>query len=203
MTESNYETVAETDMKKTFEVNELAVYPAHGVGIIEKIESRKISGKKQDFYVMKIMENNIKIMVPVDNIENIGIRSVIDPLYVPEVYKVLVNTDDFYIDRQTWNRRYKDYMDKLRAGSIIGVAEVFRDLYILRMTKTLSFGERKLFDIANGLLIKELAIAKNTDEDTILSEIEELFADLPIEEIKQENASGNNSNNHRKEANAA
>ncbi|MBW1650304.1 MAG: CarD family transcriptional regulator [Deltaproteobacteria bacterium] len=165
----------------------MAVYPAHGVGIIKKIESKKINGKQQNFYIMNIIENNIKIMIPVDNVRNIGVRKVIKADYIPEVYKVLRNIEDFYIDRQTWNRRYKEYTDKLKAGSILSVAEVFRDLYILKLTKTLSFGERKLFDTANSLLIKEIAIAKNTDEKKVLFEIEALFADLPLDKLKEDN----------------
>ncbi len=172
---------------KMFKVNDMAVYPAHGVGIIEKIESKKISGKQQNFYIMNIIENNIKIMIPVDNVRNIGVRKVIKADYIPEVYKVLRNIEDFYIDRQTWNRRYKEYTDKLKAGSILSVAEVFRDLYILKLTKTLSFGERKLFDTANSLLVKEIAIAKNTDEKNVLFEIEALFAELPLDDIKEDN----------------
>ncbi len=176
-----------TGSVKTFKVNDMAVYPAHGVGIIKKIESKKINGKQQNFYIMNIIENNIKIMIPVDNVRNIGVRKVIKADYIPEVYKVLRNIEDFYIDRQTWNRRYKEYTDKLKAGSILSVAEVFRDLYILKLTKTLSFGERKLFDTANSLLIKEIAIAKNTDEKKVLFEIEALFADLPLDKLKEDN----------------
>ena len=79
-------------------------------------------------------------------------------------------------DNQTWNRRYREYMDKIKTGSLYEVAEVFRDLYLLKTSKDLSFGERKLYDTAQVLLIKELSTAKNTDEKTILSEIEALFA---------------------------
>jgi CarD family transcriptional regulator len=79
-------------------------------------------------------------------------------------------------DNQTWNRRYREYMDKIKTGSLYDVAEVFRDLFLLKMSKDLSFGERKLYDTAQVLLVKELSTAKNTDEETILSEIESLFS---------------------------
>jgi len=84
------------------------------------------------------------------------------------------------IDNQTWNRRYREYMDKIKTGSLYEVAEVFRDLSILRLTKDLSFGERKLYDTAQGLLVKELSTARNTNEEAIVSEIESLF--IPKEE---------------------
>jgi CarD family transcriptional regulator len=80
------------------------------------------------------------------------------------------------IDNQTWNRRYREYMDKIKTGSLYEVAEVFRDLYLLKLTKDLSFGERKLYDTAQILLVKELSTAKKTDEKTVLTEIESLFA---------------------------
>jgi CarD family transcriptional regulator len=78
-------------------------------------------------------------------------------------------------DNQTWNRRYREYMDKIKTGSIYDVAEVFRDLFILKSTKDLSFGERKLLDTARGLLLKELCTAKDKDEKAIMAEIESLF----------------------------
>jgi CarD family transcriptional regulator len=79
-------------------------------------------------------------------------------------------------DNQTWNRRYREYMEKIKTGSLFDVAEVFRDLFRLKLTKDLSFGERKLYDTAQVLLVKELSKAKKTDEKTIISEIESLFA---------------------------
>jgi len=76
---------------------------------------------------------------------------------------------------QTWNRRYREYMDKIKTGSLYDVAEVFRDLSLLKLNKDLSFGERKLYDTAQLLLVKELSTAKNTDEKTVISEIESFF----------------------------
>jgi CarD family transcriptional regulator len=78
-------------------------------------------------------------------------------------------------DNQPWNRRYREYMDKIKTGSLYDVAEVFRDLFLLKLTKDLSFGERKLYDTAQVLLVRELSTAKKTDEDAILSELESLF----------------------------
>ncbi len=166
--------------KYKFKVGDIAVYPAHGVGVIEAIEGRDINGELLDFYIIKVLENNIKIMVPIRNVDSVGLRNVIDPKEVSKVYDVVQNIKDFYVDHQTWNRRYREYMDKIKTGSIFDVAEVFRDIYLLRLTKILSFGERKFFDIANNLLLKELAIAKKTDEKTILSEIEAFFVDIAI-----------------------
>ena len=160
---------------REFQVGDLAVYPAHGVGQIQAIESRVVNGEKQDFYIMKVLENGMVIMIPTGNVESVGLRDIIDKKEVSKVYDVMKSRDDSLPDNQTWNRRYREYMDKIKTGSLYDVAEVFRDLFLLKLTKDLSFGERKLYDTAQVLLVRELSTAKNTDEVTILSEIESLF----------------------------
>jgi len=160
---------------RSFDVGDLAVYPAHGVGRIEAIESRVINGEKQDFYIMKVLENEMVIMIPTRNVSSVGLREVIAEDEIPKVYEVMRDGRTAPADNQTWNRRYRDYMEKIKTGSLYDVAEVFRDLSLLKMTKDLSFGERKLYDTAQGLLVKELSTAKQTDEKTILSEIDSLF----------------------------
>lgn len=161
---------------KSFSVGDLAVYPAHGVGRIESIETKEIGGTKQDFYILKILENGMVIMIPTANVKSVGLREVIAEDDIPKIYEVMQNTDSMPGDSQTWNRRYREYMDKLKTGSIYDVAEVFRDLFLLRITKDLSFGERKLLDTAQSLLLKELCLARNADEKTMMSEIEKLFS---------------------------
>lgn len=160
---------------KEFHVGDLAVYPAHGVGRIESIESRTINGDKNDFYILKILENSMVIMIPTWNVESVGLRNIIKKSQLPEIYAVLKRKKDGIFDNQTWNRRYKEYMDKLKTGSLYDVAEVFRDLFLLKLVKDLSFGERKLLDTAKRLLLKELCTAKNADEETTWAEIESLF----------------------------
>ena len=160
---------------RPFQVGELAVYPAHGVGEIKAIESRVVNGEKHDFYIMKVLENGMVIMIPISNVESVGLRDIIDKKEIPKVYEIMKFRKDGLPDNQTWNRRYREYMDKIKTGSLYDVAEVFRDLFLLKLTKDLSFGERKLYDTAQVLLVRELSTAKNTDEDTIISEIESLF----------------------------
>ena len=160
---------------REFQVGDLAVYPAHGVGEIQAIESRVVNGEKHDFYIMKVLENGMVIMIPIRNVESVGLRDIISKKDVPRIYDVMKSRKDGLPDNQTWNRRYREYMDKIKTGSLYDVAEVFRDLFLLKLTKDLSFGERKLYDTAQVLLVRELSTAKNTDEDTIISEIESLF----------------------------
>lgn len=161
--------------KTQFCVGDLAVYPAHGVGLIEAIESRVVNGEEHDFYIMKVIENNMVIMIPTWNVAQVGLRDLIDKKEIPKVYEVMQKELASPAETQTWNRRYREYMDKIRTGSIYDVAEVFRDLSLMKLTKNLSFGERKLYDTAQVLLVKELSTARDADEETIISEIESFF----------------------------
>ena len=173
---------AKKEESKRFEVGDLAVYPAHGVGRIEAIETRVVNGEKHDFYIMKIVENGMVIMIPTWNVESVGLRDVIGKKEIPQIMDVIKSKREMAVDNQTWNRRYREYMDKIKTGSLYEVAEVFRDLSLLKLTKDLSFGERKLYDTAYNLLIKELSMANNIDEETVSQEIEAFFTPEPNDE---------------------
>ena len=146
-----------------------------GVGRIDAIETRVVNGEEHDFYIMKILENGMVIMIPTWNVDSVGLRDVVAKNEVPKIIDVIKSEKSLTIDKQTWNRRYREYMDKIKTGSLYEVAEVFRDLSLLRLTKDLSFGERKLYDTAHNLLVKELSTANETDEGTVAKEIEGLF----------------------------
>jgi CarD family transcriptional regulator len=158
-----------------FSIGDLAVYPAHGVGVIEKIESQEISGCRQDFYVMRILDNDMIIMIPKDNVDNVGLRELIGTREVRKLYTILKKRD-VVIDNQTWNRRYREYMDKIKTGSVFEVAEVYRDLLILKVEKDLSFGERKMLDTARSLLVKEISLAKNVQEKQVEKDLDKIFS---------------------------
>jgi CarD family transcriptional regulator len=160
---------------KRFKVGDLAVYPAHGVGRIESIETKVVNGEEHDFYIMKVIENAMVIMIPTWNVESVGLRDVIQKKDIPKIFDVMRSRQEQPIDNQTWNRRYREYMEKIKTGSLFEVAEVYRDLSLLKLTKDLSFGERKLYDTAQNLLVKELSTAKNKNEKSIINEIEALF----------------------------
>ncbi|WP_028319977.1 CarD family transcriptional regulator [Desulfatiglans anilini] len=158
-----------------FSVGDLAVYPAHGVGVIEKIETQEISGCQMDFYVMRILDNNMIIMIPTKNVNNVGLREIIDQAEVLKLYSILEKRD-VCIDNQTWNRRYREYMEKIKTGSVFEVAEVYRDLLMLKLEKDLSFGERKMLDTARTLLVKEISLARNVEEDQIEDDLDRIFS---------------------------
>ena len=153
-----------------FEIGDKAVYPGHGVGVIERIETREISGSNKSFYVLKILENGMTIMVPTDHVNMVGLREIIPEIQVPKVFEIL-KEKDVSTYNQTWNRRYREYMEKINTGSIFEIAEVLRDLYMLKSEKELSFGERKILDTARNLLVTEIAIAMRAQEKEVVQEL--------------------------------
>ncbi|MFP5213125.1 MAG: CarD family transcriptional regulator [Acidobacteriota bacterium] len=157
-----------------FKVGDLAVYPAHGVGKIESLESKSICGKQQDFYVLRILENEMKIMIPVPNASSVGLRGLIGSDDVHKVYDIL-QSREVSVNGGTWNRRYREYMEKIKTGSIYELAEVLRDLTVIKGDKELSFGERKMLDTARTLLLKELSIVRSMAEDVIEKEIDDIL----------------------------
>lgn len=157
-----------------FKVGDKAVYPAHGVGVVEGIENRQISGNNQTFYILRMMDNDTTIMIPQDSVQSVGLREVISKKEIPKVFKVLKEKVQVS-DSQTWNRRHREYMEKIRTGSVYEIAEVLRDLYLLKLDKDLSFGERKVLDTARNLLVKELSISKKTKTQKVEQEIENIF----------------------------
>ena len=157
-----------------FDIGDKAVYPGHGVGVIEAIESKTISGREQLFYILRIVDNGMTIMIPTGNVDVVGLREVIPPMEIPKVFQILKERQ-ISLGNQTWNRRYREYMEKINGGSIFSIAEVLRDLQVLQMGKNLSFGERKILDTAKNLLVKELAVARDCRESEILIEIKKIF----------------------------
>lgn len=155
-----------------FFVGDNAVYPGHGVGEVTAIETKEIMGSKQTFYSIRILESGMKIMVPKSNVTNVGLRPIISKDEAGKVIEIL-KQKNVKIDNQTWNRRYREYMEKIKTGSVYEIAEVLRDLFLLRVDKELSFGERKMLDTARSLLFKELSLATSTTE---LSEQEDVRA---------------------------
>lgn len=158
-----------------FKVGDSAVYPAHGVAIVKRIDEREVGGRVKQFYVLQVIETQMTIMVPVDNADSVGLREIISDKEVSNVYKILKKRD-VKIDQTTWNRRYREYSEKIKTGSVYEIAEVLRNLFLLRSSKDLSFGERKMLDQAKALLVKEISLARHAQEDAIEEEIQTIFA---------------------------
>jgi CarD family transcriptional regulator len=162
-------------MTVMFKVGEKVVYPAHGVGVIEGIQTRVVSGSERKFYMLRILDSDMTIMIPTENVNAVGLRRIIGKDMVAKVYRIL-RDKKVEIDQQTWNRRYREYTEKIKTGSVLEIAKVLRDLFVLKGDKELSFGERKMLDTARNLLVKELAIAKSYSEEKIMEELRTIFA---------------------------
>jgi CarD family transcriptional regulator len=160
---------------QTFKIGDKAVYPAHGVGEVTDIQTRSLGGKERSFYILKVLENGMKIMVPIETAAAAGLRPVISRKDAKKVLDIL-RSDDVAVKTQPWNRRYREYMEMLKSGSPFEVAKVLRDLYRLKSEKDLSFGERRLLDTARSLLVTELTLSLGKKEEAIEKEIQTLFA---------------------------
>ncbi len=146
-----------------FKVGDHIVYPMHGVGVIEAIEKKVVLGKRNEFYLISIINSGMKVMIPVANAEKVGIRNVISKRDVNKVLNLLkaegAPTED------DWKLRYQNNIDKVKSGSIYEVAEVARDLYRRGKEKELSIMERKLYESAYNLVIHEIALSKNIEPE--------------------------------------
>ena len=156
-----------------------AVYPAHGVVRIKGIEVKEICGTRKAFYMLHVIENDVTVMVPTDNAESVGLRPIIRKNQIPKIYGILsgknkaFNSSNGY---QSWNKRYREYAEKLKSGNIVEVARVLRNINLLQNEKELSFGERRIMDSARSLLVKEISISKSIDEEFVAKEIDKLLA---------------------------
>jgi len=160
----------------SFKVGDHAVYPARGVAEIVSIEDKDIAGKRQSFYVLRLLDTDHKIMVPVANAASIGLRKPISEGDIRRIFQIL-KVKDVPIDTQTWNRRQRAFVEKLSTGSVFEVAEVMRDLERVKDVKdALSFSERQMLERARQLLIKEIAVSRNKTDDIVRAQIDALFA---------------------------
>jgi CarD family transcriptional regulator len=154
-----------------FKVGEKVVYPAQGVAEIIGLETKEIGGKLTSFFLLRIVDSDMRILVPRDKAGQVGLRDVASSADVEDVFELL-RERDVHLDKQTWNRRYRGFMEKIKTGSLFEVAEVYRDLSRLKSTKTLSFGERRMLDTAKNLIVKELSVAKRWTEQKVESELD-------------------------------
>jgi len=159
-----------------FKIGDLAVYPYHGVGVIEAIETRRISTSDEStFYVLRILDNGMVLLVPTDSAVQIGLREVVNSKEASRIFLILRDRKVNIRLDLSWNRRQKEYNEKLKTGSAFEIAEVLRDLEHLRRKKDLSFGEKRMLGTARSLLIRELSIATKSEEDTIEKKLNNIF----------------------------
>ncbi|MHB1128145.1 MAG: CarD family transcriptional regulator [Bacillota bacterium] len=157
-----------------FKVGDKVVYPMHGAGIIESIEEKEVLGEKRRYYIMRMPIGDMKVMVPMDNVDEIGLRQVVGEEAIQEVFKILQEKKTTM--STNWNRRYRANMEKIKSGNIFEVAEVVRNLILRDREKGLSTGERKMLENARQILISELVLAKNSHGEEVELILEGVFA---------------------------
>ena len=139
----------------TFEVGDKVIYPNHGLGVVERIEDKTILGTTCGFYHLRIVANDTVVLVPVTNVDGVGLRRAIGDEEVERLFGLL---GDGKIDNhQNWKGRFKDNSDKMRSGSIYEVADVLKSLTFLAKSKSLSFREKRMLDRAKFLIVSEVS----------------------------------------------
>lgn len=155
-----------------YKIGDKIVYPMHGAGVIESIEEDEILGKRQKYYIMKMPIGDMKVMIPLENVEEIGIRDVID---VQEADKVLEAFKNCKADQDVnWNKRYRENMLRIKSGDIYEIVHVVKNLMYRDKSRGLSTGERKMLGSAKQILVSELVIAKSLKQAQIENIMDEL-----------------------------
>jgi CarD family transcriptional regulator len=162
-------------MHVSFNVGDKAVYPARGVAEVVGMETKSIGEHTIDCYHLQVHGSGLKITVPVAKALENGMRPIADQGALDRLYEML-RDHDVPPDRQTWNRRHRAFMEKIRSGALQEVGEVYRELALLRRTKSLSHGERQMLNTARDLLVNELAVVRGTTEAEAESELEAFWA---------------------------
>ena len=166
-----------------FTPNDLVVYPAQGVGKIERIDSQTIGGIACDFYIVRIQANNVTLMVPVNNAAHVGLRTLTPHEEAGRILEGLRNSTGKIVHTgQNWNRRFREYSERLKSPSLAIVAEVLRELLLIGRSKELSFGERRLQEQAMGLVTGELSEVLEVEESKVRDELLEIYAPPPVDQ---------------------
>ena len=166
-----------------FNVGDFIVYPMHGAGRINSIEEKDILGKKESYYILE-MPGQVKVMVPTEKAEQIGVRNIIDKSSAEKVFAIL--EEDETEMSMNWNKRYRDNMDKMKSGDIYEVADVVRNLSFKQKEKGLSTGEKKMLINAKQILVSELVLAEHSSyeemEGIVDNKINQSFKEFKIDD---------------------
>lgn len=167
-----------------YNLGDKVVYPMHGAGKIESIEEKEVLGELKRYFILKMPIGEIKLMIPVDNVENMGLRNIIDVDEVKEVFDIL--RQDAEDSNSNWNKRYRENMDKMRTGDIFKIAHIVRDLYHRDKERGLSTGEKKMLSNAKQMIISELALSADKDVEFITEKVDN-FLQENVEVLLQKN----------------
>jgi CarD family transcriptional regulator len=154
----------------TFEVGDKVIYPNHGLGVVQRIETKTILGTTCGFYQLRMIANDTTVLVPVENADNVGLRKAVGDEEVDRLFNLL---SDGKIDtHQNWKGRFKDNSDRMRTGSIFDVVEVLKSLTYLARQKNLSFREKRMLDRAKFLVVSEIAEVTHDETPKVEEKVE-------------------------------
>ena len=161
----------------SFQIGDKVIYPNHGLGVVEKVEEKTILGTTTGFFHLRIISNETTVLVPVANVDNVGLRRAITDEEVERLFNLL---GDGKIDNhQNWKGRFKDNSDKMRTGSIYDMADVLKSLTFLAKSKSLSFREKRMLDRAKSLIVSEISevmrLTAANVEDRVNQALEKCF----------------------------
>ncbi len=162
--------------EKKFKIGDKVAYPGQGVAEVVGIAEKSLAGQIIVFFDLRMLETDIRIMVPIHKAEQVGLRALVTTSEIRQLMAIL-HQRDVVFDKQTWNRRYRGFVEKIKTGSLFDVAEVYRDLSLLKHKKVLSFGEKRMLETARALLVKELAVVQGRVEEAVEAELEALFTE--------------------------
>jgi CarD family transcriptional regulator len=149
----------------TFHVGDKVVYPNQGVGVVEQISTRNLTGQQETFYLLRLNSNGLRVMVPMSNVASVGLRHVAKSREVAEVLEYLQG--GAIKASPDWKGRFKENSDKMRNGSLLQVAEVFKSLLVLSQAKPLSFREKRMLDRAWQLMVDEIAMVRGASKEVV------------------------------------
>ncbi len=157
-----------------YSIGDKVVYPMHGAGIIKAVEDREILGELKQYFVMQMPIDSTEVLIPVESLEKIGVRDVVDDSVAEDVLHDFSQHEIEF--NSNWNKRYRENMEKIKGGNIYDVAHVVKALMIRDRDRGLSSGERKMLSSAKKILVSELVLAKQTDEEVIENRIDEIIS---------------------------
>ena len=165
-----------------FDIGDKVIYPNHGLGVIERIEDKTILGTTCGFYSLRMATSDTTVLVPVDNVGDVGLRRAIDDSEVKKLFTLLGNGK--IENHQNWKGRFKDNSDKMRTGSIYDVVDVLKSLNHLSQSKNLSFREKRMLDRAKFLVISEISEVINESDEVVEERVEKALERCLVNRIR-------------------
>ena len=157
-----------------YQIGDKVVHPMHGAGVIDSIVQRKVAGKLENYYLLKLSVGSMTVMIPTGNTKEIGVRPIVSSEEAKNLIRALENIE---VDMtQTWNRRYRENMERLKSGNLLEVARVVKGLLLREGQRGLSNGERKMLRTAKQILISELVLAQSLPYETVEDNIDTVLS---------------------------